>query len=231
MSEQGALDERDRIAREPRRQRIAGRRRFASLVALGNGALLGLGVACGARTELAPAELAILPDATAELPDAEAPLDARPDAPADAALPDGGPPADGGSAALCEVPDAGAFDPDAGECENTLVALEIVPSDPSCFIDEVVSQLPGTLVFPCGGGPATVAFGDRVFEGAVTNGFLDVCIGTEFPWGDGCEWQSAQHLSGLLVSGVVSYSYAEQPKPGQQGCLGPCSATGTLSVE
>lgn len=195
---------------------------FASTVAL-----TVLSVTCGARSDLVASDVEAdsphgsSPDAS--LPDASSPdalLDSPPDAPLDAE-----------PSSICVVPDAGSAGPDAGICELTLIAIEVVKSSPECFIDEVVSSLTGHLVFPCGGGAATVTFGDRVFEGSVVGGILDVCTGTEFPWDDGCQWQSAQRITGQLEDGIVDFTYAEQPKAGQSGCVPRCSAKGTLAVQ
>jgi len=197
------------------------------LVFAGTLALAVLSATCGARSELDAPEPEDAtdpdpPDASVDAPVMDAPgVDAPVEPPVDAEPP----------SPLCAVPEAGPPGPDAGTCQKTLTLIEIVPSSPACFIDEVVSQVPGELVFPCGGGAATATFGAHVFEGAVTGGVADLCSGTQFPWGDGCEWQSAQHIAGALDDGVLTYTYAEAPAPGQSGCLSACSATGILLAQ
>jgi hypothetical protein len=136
---------------------------------------------------------------------------------------------------LCRVPDGGGSD--GGACTRTLLVGPLALSSPSCWTDSAVSEGEvGTLVYDCGGGAASATFGSRTFVGAVaavdgSGDFLDLCIGTEFDWSDGCHWHSAQHLVGSIASGALSFGYAESPDPGEVGCASSCKASATVTVE
>lgn len=118
-------------------------------------------------------------------------------------------------------------------CRRTVVVTALdVP--PSCFTDTVM-QLgqTGTLSYPCeGDGEAKLTFGKRGFTGASIGGKLDLCAGTEYPFSDGCRWQSAQRVSGNVATMALHFNYGEAPKPGQnKHCAAACSATGIVSVK
>ena len=118
-------------------------------------------------------------------------------------------------------------------CTRTVTVTSLsVP--PGCWTDTVIKVgQTGTLSFPCAGdGDATLSFGSKAFAGADVGGKVDVCTGTEFPWSDGCAWTSAQHVSGSIASGTLSFGYGEAPKPGQnRQCAPSCSASGAVRVE
>jgi hypothetical protein len=189
--------------------------------------------ACGARTPLegAAEDAGIVSESRARFdgatgPDAgPSPDDAAPfDAPRfDAAPSEPGP-------AMCTPPDAGAG---GGVCFYPLVVTSLERSAPSCFVDVVIAVgQHGVLSFPCqGDGPAKIIFDSRQFSGADIAGTIDVCTGTEFPWGDGCTWTGAQRVTGTLAASTLTFSYAEGPKPGQTGCASPCTAGGTIAIQ
>ncbi len=102
---------------------------------------------------------------------------------------------------------------------------------PSCFVDSVQPGSSGTISYPCPiqGGPVSAKFGPITFNGTVTSGKATLSASTQFPWGDGCTWQSSQTISGVLASGKLAYTYAEKPIKGMS-CLPPCSAVGSIDV-
>jgi len=115
-------------------------------------------------------------------------------------------------------------------CESQL-SVGPVQTRPGCQIDERVSQQTTTLSHPCSGdGPASAAFADAVFEGGVNGGELDIAIETVFDFSDGCRWRTKQRIQGPLGAGALSYSYEEQPEPGQRGCAEGCVASATAQV-
>jgi hypothetical protein len=78
----------------------------------------------------------------------------------------------------------------------------------------------------------TLSFGGKTFTGASTSGVVDACTGTQFPWNDGCDWTSAQRVTGSLASGTLRFTYGEAPKPGQnKSCAPSCTATGSVRVD
>lgn len=109
-------------------------------------------------------------------------------------------------------------------CQKQLVVARTEGAE-GCFIDERVTQTPGTLRYPCeGNGWVKAVFGQAMFIGRLDGGALDLVLNTEFDYSDGCQWTTDQHLRGALSSPGLDYSYAERPRPGQQRCAGSCSA-------
>jgi hypothetical protein len=133
----------------------------------------------------------------------------------------------------CETADAG--EPSANACEATVVAGTITPSSPVCFVDVVPSEGEvGKVRWDCGApsGFAEVIFSRATFHGIVNDGVITVCVGTTFPWSDGCQWSSAQHIDGDTAPGsTLTLTYAESPDPGQTGCFFACSASGPITVQ
>jgi hypothetical protein len=133
----------------------------------------------------------------------------------------------------CETADAG--EPSATSCETTVMAGAITPSSPTCFVDVVPSENEvGKLRWDCASpqGFAEVIFARATFHGIVSDGVITVCVGTTFPWSDGCQWSSAQHIAGMAAPGsTLSFTYAEHPDPGQGGCASPCGASGPITVQ
>lgn len=113
------------------------------------------------------------------------------------------------------------------------VVVDGVSKRPGCFVDTVfTSGQRGKLTLPCDGdGPATLSFGAKSFTGAVIGGKVDVCTGTEYPFGDGCTWLSAQRVSGPVASGALKFAYGEAPRAGQHDCASACTATATVRLE
>ena len=117
----------------------------------------------------------------------------------------------------------------ATQCTATL-AVDAVQTRAGCTIDERVSGRQATLQYGCGDGPATAAFGESVFQGAVSQGVLDLSIETIFDFTDGCRWRSKQRIAGPIGGGALRYEYDEQPDPGQTGCAAGCSADGAVQL-
>lgn len=115
-------------------------------------------------------------------------------------------------------------------CTATLqvATLEV---QPGCTVDTRISGTSGVLTYPCGPGPAEARFGDSVFTGEVdAAGVARLAIRTEFPFSDGCRWETKQEIEGRIDGGAWQYAYREQPLPGQGGCANACIATASMSM-
>jgi hypothetical protein len=120
--------------------------------------------------------------------------------------------------------------PVSGDAQCTAnLAVGVVNAPSTCTIDERVSGQSALLVYPCTGGAAEAAFGQSVFRGSVQNNIVDISIETSFPFSDGCQWRSKQHITGQLGQ-ALQYTYEEQPEPGQSGCTNGCLANATVQT-
>ncbi|HSO34389.1 MAG TPA: hypothetical protein VLT33_17755 [Labilithrix sp.] len=117
-------------------------------------------------------------------------------------------------------------------CLRTVRVGTIRPTSSSCFVDVIPQEDErGTLTFDCDGGGATMTFGKGTFRGSIdAAGNLDLCAGTSFPFSDGCDWDTAQHITGSRLGSDLVFEYVEQPRPGP-GCLSPCGASGFIHLE
>lgn len=135
-----------------------------------------------------------------------------------------------GTASYVEPAPASGAPASSATCTATLRVYDVRVRS-GCVIDERVTAAPGTLVYPCGGGPASVSFGASTFTGSVsTNGDVALEIRTAFPFSDGCQWETKQFINGNLASGALHYEYREEPNPGQRGCAAACLGTASVTV-
>ncbi|MDB4947137.1 MAG: hypothetical protein JWP97_6671 [Labilithrix sp.] len=134
------------------------------------------------------------------------------------------------SPSVCNAAKVG---PTTGPMCRRLVTFGALRKAETCYVDTVAQPgEQGELDFPCNGdGEATLSFGSKTFAGAVVNGKLDVCTGTEYPFNDGCTWSSAQHVSGSVTSGALEFKYGEAPKRGDHDCAQACGATAAIRVD
>ena len=115
-------------------------------------------------------------------------------------------------------------------CSATL-QVATLQIQPGCTVDTRISGMSGVLTYPCGPGPAEARFGDSVFTGEIdAAGVARLAIRTEFPFSDGCQWETKQEIEGRIDGGAWQYAYREQPLPGQGGCANPCVATASMSM-
>jgi hypothetical protein len=140
---------------------------------------------------------------------------------------------EGSSSAYVEGSATVVIDPapaSGGTCSASLRVYDVRVRS-GCVIDERVTASPGTLVYPCGGGAATVSFGASTFTGMVSpNGDVNLEIRTGFPFSDGCHWETKQFITGNLASSALAYEYREEPDPGQRGCAAACLGTASVTV-
>ncbi|MBX7194946.1 MAG: hypothetical protein K1X94_23030 [Sandaracinaceae bacterium] len=118
-----------------------------------------------------------------------------------------------------------------GSCRASLVVAQL-DVQPGCTVDTRISGASGVLTHACGPGPAEARFGDSVFTGEVdAAGRAHLVIRTEFPFSDGCRWETKQEIEGNVQGGVWQYAYREQPLPGQSGCANACLATASIQMQ
>jgi hypothetical protein len=133
---------------------------------------------------------------------------------------------------LCTAVDAGVLPADA--CHKTLRMTSLSTSSAACFVDTAHVGDTAELAWDCSHhwGRAELHFASMTARGAWNEPHISVCFGTHFTWTDGCAWQSAQLVEGTPTTGsTMAFTYTEQADPGQQGCVTPCTATGTFLVE
>ena len=138
------------------------------------------------------------------------------------------PPPSGGFEAPPPVTGPGVVQPDA-VCSAMLFVRQTQGAR-GCTIDERVTHAPGALHYPCAGGAATALFGTTTFTGTVVGGVVDLRLSTRFHFTDGCDWESAQTISGNLGNNELVYVYREAPLPGQARCANACVANGSVNV-
>jgi hypothetical protein len=117
-----------------------------------------------------------------------------------------------------------------GMCELMLQGADLEKSMPDCVLIESVSTGTATLVFPCAGGNASATFVSDVFTGSVQGTLVSLSLVKNFPWSDGCEWQTAQQIMGDRCAGPLHFTYMEGPLPGQTGCESSCTGTADVLV-
>jgi hypothetical protein len=133
---------------------------------------------------------------------------------------------------------------DAGKPEKTCIMqanVGAVVTQSGCYVDVVVHEYDkGTIEYACDGVStwARASFNGTDFEGAVTNGtFVDICIGTVYPWEDGAAcnykkstWASSQRIYGDVATGGLTFVYDEKEIAGTS-CDFACTAVGDITVQ
>src|SRR5690349_13909798 len=85
--------------------------------------------------------------------------------------------------------DGGLQETKDGMCSLQLVAQRIEKSSPGCYLDQKITEGPGTLRYPCkGDGSASADFGDHHYTGTIRAGEVSLEHDTELDWEDGCRW-------------------------------------------
>lgn len=116
-----------------------------------------------------------------------------------------------------------------------------VVTQSGCYVDVVVHEYDvGTIEYACDGVStwASASFNGTTFAGAVQDGtFVDICIGTVYPWEDGpaCNykkstWASSQRIYGDVATGNLTFVYDEQEIAGSS-CDIACTAQGDIAVQ
>jgi hypothetical protein len=139
---------------------------------------------------------------------------------------------------FCEANDAGE-PPPSGICK-VQAHVGTVVTQSGCYVDVVVHDGDtGTVEYACDGTStwARATFDGTTFLGAVQGTFVNICIGTTYPWNDGpaCDyhqstWASAQRIYGDVTSGELTFVYDEKQIAGMS-CDIACTAQGTIAVQ
>ncbi len=133
---------------------------------------------------------------------------------------------------------------DAGKPAQTCIlqaTVGAVSTASGCYVDVVVHEYDtGTIEYACDGLStwAEATFNGKTFEGAVNHGtFIDICIGTVYPWQDGpvCNykqstWASSQRIYGDVTTGDLTFVYDEQQIAGSS-CDIACTAVGDVVLK
>jgi hypothetical protein len=143
---------------------------------------------------------------------------------------DGGSDASSPPLAPPPAPLGGDAGQDAGgsACERDVSMGAISISNPSCFVNEHVSNKTAKLSFACGGGSdATIVFDGHTFTGTVNGDTIDLSDVEKFIY-NSCQWESTERIQGDLSTKTLTYSYSEKPVVSCPDT--PCTASGTITV-
>jgi hypothetical protein len=109
-----------------------------------------------------------------------------------------------------------------------------------CYVDIVVHEGDtGVVEYACDGKStwARATFNGTTFLGTINGSFVNICIGTVYPWTDGafCDyhkstWASAQRIYGDVASGELTFVYDEKQVSGMS-CDIACTAVGALAIQ
>ena len=121
----------------------------------------------------------------------------------------------------------GKADVKGAECSRAYVFHRSGLSMQSCWVDAPADNAVGTLrACEAQGADATLQFGKYVYKGKRTGDLIEFSARTEFPFGDGCTWQSGQRVTGA-IGGTLSFTYSESPIRGRN-CASACTASATI---
>jgi len=105
---------------------------------------------------------------------------------------------------------------------------EVSLSSPSCYVDTLIRENASGVLLRCPSG-AAIEFNNATFLGTLgSNGDVDVCTGTKFPFTDGCTWQSTQRIRG--PSSHMVFQYKETPIEGRGCAESSCTMRAIVQV-
>jgi hypothetical protein len=99
-------------------------------------------------------------------------------------------------------------------------------SSRTCAVDTQIKDGDVGHVMRCKDG-VYIQFPDAIFGGTSDGVEVNTCMRTEFPFSDGCTWETTQRISGR-VDTVMRFSYGEHPISGRGCSPSPCSASADL---
>lgn len=115
-----------------------------------------------------------------------------------------------------------------GTCSMTLRVSGFTPSKSTCsFNENVRSNSPTTLFFPCNGGGATARFGSQLFSGTADKTRVSISnssVGTF----SGCEIRTTQTIAGSTP--VLSYFLSETIIGGSCKGISTCTARASMTA-
>jgi len=125
--------------------------------------------------------------------------------------------------AACEAPR------DLAGCkeEARLRVGRVELSSPTCFVDAKVRQGDEGRLLRCPSG-AVAVFPRASFAGAWGEAGVDTCVRTEFPFSDGCTWETMQRMRG--GPSAIEYTYGERPVSGGRCAPSSCKARADVEV-
>jgi hypothetical protein len=104
----------------------------------------------------------------------------------------------------------------------------IALSSPTCTVDLVVKEGDTGTMMKCSDG-AYVEFGDKRFGGTFDGIIVDACTRTEFPFSDGCTWETRQRIVGRADT-TMRFSYREHAVAGIGCSPAACTASADIVV-
>jgi hypothetical protein len=115
-----------------------------------------------------------------------------------------------------------------GTCSMTLRISGFTPSKSTCsFNENVRSNSPTTLFFPCNGGGATARFGPQFFSGTADKNRVSLSNSTVGTF-SGCEIRTTQTIAGSTP--VLSYFLSETIIGGSCKGISTCTARASITA-
>ncbi len=106
---------------------------------------------------------------------------------------------------------------------------KVTLSSPSCVVDTQIKDGDVGKLMNCPGGSSYVQFADAMFGGTFDGVNVNVCMKTEYPFSDGCTWQTMQRISGRSDT-AMHFSYSERAITGHNCSPAPCRANAEIYV-
>lgn len=126
------------------------------------------------------------------------------------------------------TPPPTAPQPLAGTCSMTLRVSGFTPSKSTCsFNENVRSNSPTTLFFPCNGGGATARFGSQLFSGTADKQRVSLSNSTVGTF-SGCQIRTTQTIAGSTP--VLSYFLSETIVGGSCKGISTCTARASMTA-
>ncbi len=100
-------------------------------------------------------------------------------------------------------------------------------SSPTCYVDARVHAGETGRVLQCPSG-TVIAFRGATFAGTYDSRSVNVCMKTQFPFSDGCTWQTVQRIRG--GDGAFEFTYAERPISGGSCASSSCTARADIQL-
>jgi hypothetical protein len=115
-----------------------------------------------------------------------------------------------------------------GTCSMTMRISGFVPSSPTCsFNENVRTNSPSTMFFPCSGGVASVRFGPQTFVGTADRNRVSIS-NTSTNTFSGCQIRTTQTIAGSTPS--LSYFLSESIIGGSCKGISTCTARATITA-
>jgi len=100
-------------------------------------------------------------------------------------------------------------------------------SSRTCFVDSKVHEGDQGRLLRCPSG-AVAVFSRYSFAGRWGEEGVDTCLRTQFPFSDGCTWETMQRVRG--GPSVLEFTYIEHPLSGNSCASSSCTARADVEV-